>query len=284
MQQSEASPETAPKSAETPNKPQPTDLDKVLNILGGDAENDETKDGDELEAKPDEQPETVDDEKRPETIDELAKRLKLEVKDLYDIKLKLGSGPEETREVTIGELKDQMSTKDDFEVTKLKFEEERNTREQELVKTQQTVAEIVSMLPKSAISKELLSTLARRRANVVEHEEKLTRSVIPTWKDETVEARDREAMGKHLEEYAFAPGYIDTIVDHKTLRYIRESMLREQRMKRALEAVETVRKPGHKPSGTPTDEQKKGKTRAATRARSKTTQIDAVTELLQGLG
>lgn len=289
MPASQPAPETGPANSAETRQPTANELEAVANLLDGvDAGDDEELDngteGEEAEATEGEGAETREAKPSPDTLDGLAERLGVEVGELYKVKVKLSDG-QEAREVTLGELKDAMTESSSFEVDKLTWEEERTKREHELIKTQQTIADIVGMLPKAALTDELKSALARRRASMIEREKELTRSAIPDWADDEVEARDREAMGKHLEEYGFSPGYVDSIHDHKTLRYIRESMRREARINAALEQVRTARKPGHKSSATPTPGQgQRTPPRRRGVTRSRTSQVEQVVELLDGAG
>lgn len=262
----------------------PTDaLDELDRVLAGDELED---DGDDNRQGGREDDEDEGSEKgkqpRPETLEAVAERLGLEVSELFQLKLNITDG-DKPREVTLGELKDASAKVVNFESAKLAWEEERTEQQHELVRTQQTITDLVAMLPKSAITPQLKEALVRRRADVVARETELTKSVIREWRDPEVEARDKAAMNKHLETWGFGPNYLDTVIDHKTLRYIRESMRREQRILEAVEKVRTARKPGHKPSGRPSPGSQQSNRRSGV-PRARTSQVDKVVELLDGLG
>ncbi len=283
------SPETADNSAET-REPTGSEIDQVAALLrgeepdqgdqgkGGDADDQDGQDGDSESGA---SSETGKSKGKPKNLEALAETLGIEAADLYKIEIPFDAGDGKSETKTLGEIKDSFADRSTFEVDKMAWEETRTKRENDLVKSTQELSEIVSMLPKSAISDQLLERVARRRADLVEQETRLTRQVIPEWSSEDVETQDRKAMSEHMADYGFPSGYIDSIVDHKTLRYIRESMLREQRITRALEQVKTVRKAGHKPSGKPsgkTAPTRKGGTSPSSRNRS---QVSQVAELLK---
>lgn len=280
------SPETAANSAETREPTQPQ-IDQVAALLRGEEPDQDDQDKDaraadqdnqETDSDSDASSETDKSKGKPKNLEALAETLGLEAKDLYAMEIPFSVGDDvETK--TLGEIKDQLAEVENFEVDRLAWEEQKTQRENDLVKSTQELQEIISLLPKSAISDQLVERVARRRAEIQTTEARLTKQVIPEWSSEDVETKDRTAMREHLSEYGFPENYLDSLIDHRTLRYIRESMLRQQRIERALEQVKTVRKPGHKPSGKPS-EKPRGKPdgRPASRVRS---QVQQVADLLK---
>ena len=185
----------------------------------------------------------------PKTINALAERLGVDVKDLFDIEFALGNqagGDGESR--TLGQLKDLAVEHDSLEVDRLRFEETKTKREAEFVRANAELQDLVNMLPKNAVSPELLQVVANKRAAIVEREKGLTLTAIPEWNDSDTETTDRTAMREHLGGYGFSQGYLESVTDHKTLKYIRDNMQRQQRIERVLAQVKQVNKPGHKPS------------------------------------
>lgn len=261
MPESENTPETAkPDSAET-RKPAPSELESVAALLRGDEpdkgdqdggdeprgerEPDQVDDGaDESEAKP----ERAEKQGAPKTLNDLAERLGVKAADLYALEIPHGDNGES---FTLGELKDIGATKDSLEVDRLNWEESKAKKEREFLRAQSELSELVSMLPKSAISQELLDNVARRRAATAEREEAATLRVIDAWQDGDVRAREEKQIDGMLEEYGLPRGYLNTILDHRVRALLRDSMLRKQRIEAALEQVKTVRKPGHSPSKRP---------------------------------
>lgn len=217
---------------------------------------------------------------KPETINEFAEMHGVDVKDLYAMKFNFGEGDGESR--TLSELKDIASNANQFEVDRLTFEETKTKRETDFVRANAELQDLVNMLPKNAVTPELLQVIANKRAAAVEREHGLTLTAIPEWNDSDKEATERTSMREHLSAYGFAPGYLDSIADHKTLKYIRDNMQRQQRIERVLAQVKQVNKPGHKPSGKPSPGAKPNARAGGERTRTVEQQTAAVAELLTG--
>lgn len=277
MQDSTNIPETeASNSPETDTQETGNALDQVAALLAGEEPEDnleETSQGSESS------PET-DAKGKPKTLADLAETLGLEVKDLYEIAVPFDTGNNEAETRTLGEIKDAISDRDSFEVDRLTWEEDRQKAEAKILRSNQELQELVSMLPRSALSQDLLEKVARKRARLMETEEKLTRDAIPTWVDDQVETRDREAMSEHLADYGFPANYLDQVIDHRTLKYIRDNMLRQKRIERALEQVKTVKRPGHSPSKPTEKTQTKRPVSRGPKSRVRN-QVDQVAELLK---
>ena len=215
-----------------------------------------------------------------DSLDAVAAKLGVEKSDLYELAI-TQPGDGEDR-VTIGQLADIAKDKGQLELDRLEFDERVQKREADLMRAQQEVTEIVSLLPKAAISKDLLNAVAKRMAQTQDKERGQTLLAIPEWKDQAREDADRLEMSKHLEPYGFAGNYLDSIHDHRTLKYIRDNMQREGNMKRALEAVTKLRKgDGKKPGKKAPAAKKPGPARRAAGRRSETEKVEAVAELLR---
>jgi hypothetical protein len=223
-------------------------IDEVAALLAGD---DEKPDGD----KPDGDKSPAQDEdsqkagKQYETLDAVAEALDVDVSALYDIAIKQAPGPDgEDRTVKLGELADLAKDKGQFELDRIELAETKRKQEAKFMRAQQQINELVSMLPKSAISKDLVEAVANRMAETQERERGLTLDVIPEWQDEQVEKTERQAIQKSLSEYGFSDGYLDTVHDHRTLKYIRDNWQRQQRMERALAAMRKKTPSSQRPS------------------------------------
>lgn len=213
---------------------------------------------------------------KPKNLEDAAKRLGIEVADLYALEIPLSDIDDQKRAVKLGELKDAFDKRDRLEVDQLAWEETKAEKEREFLRSAQELQELVAMLPKSAISKDLITAVQAKRQALVTREEKRTLDAIPSWKDDDVQARDREAMSGHLSQYGFPANYLDSLVDHRTLVYVRENMQRQRRIEKALEQVQTVRKPGHAPSGRPS----RSTSRPQQKTRRTDSQVSQVAKLL----
>lgn len=220
-------------------------------------------------------------EAKLETFDDVAKKLGVDVSDLYKLAIKQPGDGEDR--VTIGELADLAKNKGQLELDRLEFDESKAKREADLMRAQQEINELVSLLPKRAISEDLLRTIGKKMQQTQERERGLTLTAIPEWKSEQAEADDRAAMRKHLATYGYSEKYLDQVQDHRTLKYIRDNMQRERNMTRALEAIKRKRTEGQRPGSQqgagkkPTD----GKPARQTVTQRRGEQVQAVAELLR---
>lgn len=282
MQNSQTTPETATATSAETRKASESELSQIAKLLAGD-DGDQDDQAAESASQDDQAADVEDSEPKPETapkgkpknLNELAETLGVKVADLYALEIP-SSGDGESR--TLGELKDAIADRDIFEVDRLAWEETRQAKESEFLRSAQELNDLVAMLPRSAISKELIQAVQDKRAQTLAREERLTLAAIPDWNDQDVEKKDRDAMREHLSAYGFPSNYVDTLVDSRTLKYIRDSMQRQQRIERALDQVRTVRKPGHKPSAPASKPAKPTRTRGGRRVNN---QVDEVARLLE---
>jgi hypothetical protein len=176
------------------------------------------------------------DAPRPKSLKALAETLKLADKDLYDIEVPMSNG--ESR--TLGQLKDLVSKQDDFTLRELSFEEERQRKESDLHRAQNELRELVSQLPKNALRPEVVEAFRQKHEATVQQERQRTLEVIPEWKDEARRTEEITGIVEHLESYGFPKNYLSSVVDHRTIKYIRENFLREKRLRSALEQVKVA--------------------------------------------
>ncbi len=280
MQELTNTPETA-----NPEIPEPTtsDIEQVAALLEGETpRTDEhaTGDGGKSGETEGQTAETLAKGESPKTLSQLAEALGVEAADLYALEIPIDREGESVTH-TLGELKDAMTDRSGLELERLEWEETKAAKESEFAKSAQELTELISMLPKNAISKELLAAVAQRRATLAEREATLTRNVIPEWKDETTEAKDRETMRDHLAQYGFPANYLESVLDHRTLRFVRDAALREQRIRRVLEQVRTVKKPAHSSSNTPSAKTKAKSAGGSRKSRSDANAVRQIENLLR---
>lgn len=257
-------PDSSSPGDESRNKPSKPAVDDVAALLAGefedddddttvDDENDEVSDdSDDTDESDDGKPDESQKKGKPKTLDALAERLGIDVKELYDITLNTGKHDgQEGKDVTLGELKDLAKDSATFEVEKLDFAEQRTKQEADWLRAQQDFSALVKMLPKSAVKPELLKAIADQRLENVEVERSATLRSIPAWKDDAVEESDRKAMSEHLQTYGFGANQLELVTDNRMIKYIRDNWQREERIKAALEKVKKATKGAHKPSGKP---------------------------------
>jgi len=193
---------------------------------------------------------------KPEMFNDLADSAGIELDDLYKLKVTTVNG--ET--VTIEELKSLQGKQDDIVLRELEFEETRSKKEGSLRQAQNELAEIVKALPDGTIKPAVLEKLRAKNTARVELEQTRMLDEIPTWSDEKSRTQDMVGMTAHLERFGFPANYLQQVIDHRQMIFIRESFLREQRIKNALERVRagapnpttttrTTGKPGGKTAG-----------------------------------
>jgi hypothetical protein len=229
----------------------PNVLQTITQALRGDAEEtpktDDTEAGDAGESQSTDatgQGDRGESLPPPKTLSEAASLLKLDVTELY--KLTIPDAHHEGESYTLGELKDNHEQVGEFTVKQLRWEEDRTKQQAELFAARQELEEVVTLLPKRVLESDALKAARQRLDTRASRERVKTLEVISEWRDEAVRTKDLTAMVEHMNGYGFPPEYLASVTDHKTLLYIRENMLRQQRVERALAMVE---KTPHKQHG-----------------------------------
>lgn len=212
----------------------------------------------------------------PTTLEAIAEKIGVKVADLYA--LEIGQPGADGETVTLGELKDLAQNREGDKVERLRWEEQRAEQEKTLMRSNAELAELVSMLPKSAISNELLERIAQRRSDAQAAEERSLMRALPEWKDADLQTKERAEMSEHLAEYGFPPNFAEQLFHAPTLYYIRTAMRREQRIKQALADVKTAPKPGHKQKPAATD---KPATKPVPKRRARGNSRDVVSQVAE---
>ena len=186
-------------------------------------------------------------------FNDLAGRLETDLDELYALEVSLDESDEP---VTIEMLKDHYKDRGQHELERIEFEEHRAEQTQELMRANQELQEILELLPKNAVAPEVLAKVREKHEATRTVELKKTLQVIPEWNDADRRQADIAAMADHLAAYGFPIDYLKQVVNHQQLRYIRDNWMREQRMKKALEAVRAA-KPKKQAGTTPASQVKK---------------------------
>lgn len=173
---------------------------------------------------------------KPKKFNDLAGTLGMELDDLY--KLEIAAGTDGTP-VTVEQLKDLHAKQDDFTLRELQFEEQRQVKEGELIRAQDELRELMAALPEKAIKPEVLERLRKKRDETQTLERGKTLEAIPEWRDEKRRTEDIRGMVEHLKGYGFPENYLQSVFNHRSLKYIRDNWLRETRIRRALESVKS---------------------------------------------
>lgn len=279
---SEDSPVPPAGSEDSRPKSRDEQLEEISALLRGDDQDDQGEPkGDDQDGQP---PKGEDPQKdgKLDTLEAIAKKLGLDVSALYDVAIpQPGSGEDR---VTIGQLADLAKDKGRLELDRLEFDEARAKSEADLLRARQELNALVAMLPKRALSDELLGKVAEKMREAKQQARTATLEVISEWQDEATETADREEMTKHLAPYGFGDKYLDTITDARTIKYIRDNWQRQRNMERALAAMKQKRAEGSGRRGTPA---KPGKGPGAEKPKppagpaGRQAQIEAVAEILR---
>jgi hypothetical protein len=169
-----------------------------------------------------------------EKFNDLAGTLDMELDDLYKLQI---TSAEDGEPVTVEQLKDMYAKQGEATLREIEFEERRTTEEAKILQAQNEVREILAGLPEQAVKPEILEKIRARHASQLKVERARTLEVIPDWKNEKRREADIAGMTKHLQSYGYAVNYLENVVDHRQIKYIRDNYLREQRIRKALEAV-----------------------------------------------
>lgn len=232
----ELSPETeTPEQTETP-EPELKNLAELLSAGEKPEDGDKpTGDGGTEDGTPGEKP----TKGKPTDLKSLAEKLETKPEDLYSIKVPMPNGESKT----LGELKDLAAAQDKFTLRELQFEEERTRKEGELIRSQSELRELMAALPEGSVKPEVLEKVRAKHEATLKLERERTLEAIPEWKDEDRRTEDINGMVEHLKGYGFPENYLKTVFNHRTIKYIRDNYLREQRIRKALEQVKSA-KPG----------------------------------------
>ena len=198
----------------------------------------------ETTAGADDQASGSDDKPELTKFNDLAEKLGVDLDALYKLQV---SSSEDGEPVTIEELKDLHKGKADFELAQMDWKEQQLAQEQDLTRAKAELQEILATLPEKAVKPEALEKIRAKHEAQVKLERKKTLDVIPEWKDAKVRTADIEGMSEHLQGYGFPVNYLESIVNHQQLKYIRDNWQREQRVRKALEQVKAG-KPGKSPA------------------------------------
>lgn len=190
---------------------------------------------------------TPDDPEAPlDSIERLMKRHKLTPEQADAIKVPMRNGAEA---LTIGELKDKISDLTDLELRQVQFDERRIKQEGELIKSQTELRGLLEVLPKDAIKPEVLQKLRERQAETTRQQRQLTLEHIPEWRDEKKRTAEIEGIVEMLSDYGFDESFLQSVVDHRAMKFIRDNFLIRSRIRKSLEEVRDPKKLGKQPSG-----------------------------------
>lgn len=192
---------------------------------GNDADDDESAAGGDQE---------TGKKRAPGDFDDLAETLGVEASDLWGTTFRDAAGKTQT----LGALKDLLAKDTDLETREHQFAERKVAAENELLRAQQDLNFIVSLLPEGSVKKQLRDRAATERERVRKAEETRMLEVTPEWKNAAVRDKEMDGMSGYLESYGFNRADLDRITDHRLMKMVRDSWQRAERVARALAKVE----------------------------------------------
>lgn len=173
---------------------------------------------------------------KPKKFNDLAGTLGIELDELYKLEI---ASTHDGKPITIEQLKDLHAKQETHVLRELEFEEKRQQQESELIRAQSELRELMAALPEKAIKPEVLERIRKKHDDVQAFERGKTLEVIPEWRDEKRRAEDIRGMIDHLKGYGFPENYLQTVFNHRSMKYIRDNWMREQRIRRALDLVKS---------------------------------------------
>jgi len=215
------------------------------------------------------------------TILDAASKLGLKPEDFYKLEVAIAEG-ENAEKFTVGALKDAMKDRADFKFQQLQWGEDKATSEGELLRSRNELVELMSMLPKESIKPEVVNKIREKHDATLKLERERTLNVIKEWSNETQRTADLDAMREHLTKAGFPANYLNQVSDHRTMRYIRENMLRERRISEALAMVKPKQLNGQAPSPRGSSLRSASKPTAQRGTTGESQRIEAVKNLLKG--
>lgn len=184
-----------------------------------------------------------------DSIDGLMKRSKLTAEQVYALKVPMPNGAEP---MTIGQLKDLATADNDATTRELQFEQRRVKQEGELLRAQNELMDVLQALPKEHLTPAIIKKVRAQHEARITREHQLTLEHIPEWQDDDARLEDIKGINAFLSDYGFSEAYLPTIADHRLLKLLRDTYLRDKRIKKALAEVQTpAKRPGVRPSQKP---------------------------------
>ena len=171
-------------------------------------------------------------------FNDLADKAGLDLDTLYKLEV---SQAEDGSPVTVENLKDYYGKHGDVSLKEIEFEERRTQQESALLQAQEELRELMAAMPENAIKPEVLQKVRAKHEAQVALERQRTLEVIPDWQDAATRTADIEGMVAHLQQYGLPVDHLERVTDHRQLKYIRDNWQREQRIRKALDAVKAGR-------------------------------------------
>ena len=235
--------------------------------------------GIESDKAPEVEPEQED---KPVTVKDLAEKLGVDAKDLYDeLQIPLG----DDTSITLGQFKDRVKDLRDIDATRQEVTESRDKYERDLMSTRAEINALINVIPPE-IRAQVMSA-AQDRSKAYEQEQRAAvLEAIPDWNDSDIRAKDRDRIVAMGSEYGFSEPEITYTQDARTLRMLNDFMRLRERV--AGMDVAAKRKPGQvgkSPAGRKVNQSSRRLAQAvgmAKASRDSRTKSSVISELIKG--
>ena len=212
------------------------------------------------------------------TLESLAEKLDMKVKDLYDLEIPMGDG----EPMKLGMLKDLAAEAGDVKLAREQIELKKLENDNEIMAARAEMGQIVSMLG-GQVTPQLLERARSEMNLMAERERRATLDAIPEWKDPDTYAREREKITDHLRGYGISQAEISTIHDHRILKMVADATRDRMKIKGALENATTIRQAPGKPGSTANKQAAKAQDKAALIQRAKNGNTQSKTAAVSAL-
>jgi hypothetical protein len=212
------------------------------------------------------------------TLEALAEKLEVDVKDLYETVVPMGEG----ESMTIGELKDLAADAGDIVTARAEIQLQRSENENSIMAAKSEIGQVVNMLG-GAVTPQVLERAKGELAIMAERERRATIEAIPEWGDSDTHQRDRQAMATRMAEYGYTQADISHVHDHRLIKFIRDAVKDRETIRNALDSAKRIpRAPGKPGNAKDRDKNKAGKLAAALK-QAKSGNVQAKTAAVSAL-
>lgn len=213
-------------------------------------------------------------------LKEIAERLGVSVKDLYDLEIPMKDGEPP---ITLGEFKDRAAELMTVEAQQTEFFEQRASFNKEQMTARKEISDILRVLPQQAYTPELVRVSMAVARETAQREAELLESALPEWSDPAVQAQDWKEIKTALAEYGYKGFEVDEIVDHRVKVVLRDYVRLQKLVKSANGSAKEVRRsPGRKNTPRKGNPLREALNRAKQSGASEAVKLSAVEQLIRG--
>ena len=180
----------------------------------------------------------------PARLLDQAEKLGLKPEELYALTVAYDDG----KTLTLGELKDLGKKATDFEAASLELEGQRQEQDAKYTRMHGELRELLAALPKSVRTEKAFTDAAAKYETRLAEARAAAATAIDAWKDPNVKKAEQAEIAAYLKDYGFEEGYLDKVLDPRSLRLIRDAARLSKRVKAAMAKLKKG-KPDKKPAG-----------------------------------